>query len=730
MKPMSIWAANAAAELQHIDTLALVSEPVGVSLSLGSDSLWLVKRWPDGGKIAFRTAFSPSGKLRITKMDQQGTKILVSLECSTLKYEVMAAIDEGQRLLRYTVSASPKISLNLPYWPKDMISLNQKGKTGARGTIHTQQRGTRSGILYFNQDRSGSVFYFQNLSALNRYCEDAQCSAGATVGGEWPEIGFSLPASNAPLKKDQTYIFSEALVNFSDHLPESPGEIAIDYLNRLSLTYLQLPRPKRFYLNWLDIVEKGLNDLIYHKGCWSFAAGHAYLNAYVADYKNPPEVMVQLAVLLPMIEYVNWKGETNHQLIEELKSGLENFYEEDMKTIVRWLPAMEENLDHSEEQKKTRIMDAWYLHHPLMNLARLSDHGDKMAHDLLFKSIGYAMHVAQTFKYKWPVFYQMDTLNVIKAETAEGAGGEKDVPGTYADLMLRMWKLTGEKRFFKEAERAAKELVGLSFDIFYQANNTAFSAGAMLRLYKETGNQKYLDLSYVCLAAIFDNVQLWECNYGHAKNFPTFFGIFPLRDAPYTAAYEEQEVYAALHDYLAEAEGIDILPSVRLLIAEFIRHTIGRLAYYYPTMLKSDMIATKSKTGEIDQRLWIALEDLHDGWEQSGEVGQEVYGAGIAFGVIPKQYRKVKDEHFTVFCDYPVASFRKVKKTLYITTGGDARLECRLIFLLDGRHPYTFNLDLGDEIPSPEPVKVTPELVEFSITGNLKAKVTWTKKGS
>jgi hypothetical protein len=52
-------------------------------------------------------------------------------------------------------------------------------------------------------------------------------------------------------------------------------------------------------------------------------------------------------------------------------------------------------------------------------------------------------------------------------------------------------------------------------------------------------------------------------------------------------------------------------------------------------MLPKEMLVDKPKTGETDPALWIALEYLHDGWEPSGEVGQEVYGAGIAFGLSP-----------------------------------------------------------------------------------------------
>src|SRR5690606_9894815 len=141
-------------------------------------------------------------------------------------------------------------------------------------------------------------------------------------------------------------------------------------------------------------------------------------------------------------------------------SGLPAFYKDDLKTIVRWLPKLESQLDHSEEQKKPNVMDSWYLYHPLMNLARLTQRGDKTAKKILMNSIDYAIKVARTFDYNWPVFYQMETLKIIKEETAPGEGGELDVPGSYADLMLKMWSITKKKKYINEAKRSVKKLEG------------------------------------------------------------------------------------------------------------------------------------------------------------------------------------------------------------------------------------------------------------------------------
>jgi hypothetical protein len=448
-------------------------------------------------------------------------------------------------------------------------------------------------------------------------------------------------------------------------------------------------------------------------------AGHKYFNAYVSDYETPPEIMVQLAILLPLLDYVEW-SKTKLEVMKSIKEGLPAFYDKKIGSIVRWLPAAEDKLEGEEEQKQPKVMDSWYLHHPLLNLSRLALKGDQTAKQLFMDSLEYTIKVAHHFEYKWPVFYKMDTLEVIKAETAPGKGGEKDVAGIYAHIMLQALELTKDKRYLKEAEKAAETLEGMGFDVFYQANNTAFSAGALLRLHKITGKQLYLDLSYMCLAAVFKNVQLWDCNYGYGKHFPTFFALFPLSDAPYTAVYEEQEVFCALHDYLKHAEGVEIFPAIRLLTAEYIRYLITRAAYYYPPMLPKDMLEEKPKVGELDPNLWIALEDLHDGWELSGSVGQEVYGAGNAFGILPRHYLLVPGEDFMVYVDYPTSDFTAEKgRPISFRLIGDPRIQCRMMLVKTGRSKIPeYDVRVNEQ---KEPLKASPVEngnLEYIIPGN------------
>lgn len=734
MNGISPWAAaaiNFFLDNKQPGIYTKVCNDVTFTIHCSADSLWVLAKWTKGGSIAFRTAYSPDSGLSIRSQREtdNGIKFFLNAVIGDITVDIQFPIDTNTSL-RYTTTLKPATNLLLPFWPRDIVIPGSNSKwDNTAGDIKVKQVGTRSGMVYFSmtKPKSGSVLYLQNLTALNNYCRQTETSAGETVGGEWPELGFRLPpALDKPLPAEKEVIISDAIVVFDKAIPAKEADMVVQYLNMLAQAYLQLPKPDTRYQDWPDVLEKGLHDLIESPGCWSHVAGHSYFNAYVSDYVTPPEIMVQLAVLLPLIDYVEWSGK-KMDITKGIREALPTFYDDKLKTIMRWLPAAADKLEGEEEQKEPLTMDSWYLHHPLLNLSRLALKSDKVAEKLFLDSIEYAIKVAHHFKYEWPVFYKMDTLEVIKAETIPGKGGEHDVPGLYAHIMLQAYELTGKKRFLNEAEIAAKKLQGLGFDLFYQANNTTFSAGALLRLFKITGKKVYKELSYLCLANVFKNVKLWECDYGYGKNFPSFFCLFPLNDAPYTAVYEEQEVFCALHDYLKHAEGEEILPSITLLVAEYIKYLVDRAIYYYPTMLPKEMLSDEVKIGEVDPKLWIALEDLHDGWEKSGEVGQEVYGAGNAFGILPRHYLQVPNEHFMIYVDYPTASFTASKgKPVDFIILGDSRLICRLVMVkMDDKKLPTFTVTAKGQKVEVKGKTTKKGNIEYTLNGGQSVSISW-----
>lgn len=709
-------------------------EEVSFDIIEGKQSLWLAAGFPKGGRVALRAAYCPDGELEIDEINQleigNGVEIQVSSTIGSFRIRVEFP-DVDRPVLHCQTTLNPVAPLIIPFWPRDVIPLGSEDDlTNSEGIIHASQAGPRSGLVYFSltKPKTGSVLYFQNLTSLNEYAIQTETSLASTVGGKWPELGLALPSTTEkPLAADREITISDAYLMFSPKVPKDDLVMAQQFLEMLAQIYLVLPRTETEYIDWPDIAKKSLRDLEKSEACWSKADGRSYLNAYVGDYDSPPESMVQLTALLPLMEYEEWSGE-EIPLNKELLAGLPAFFDKKAGVLGRWLPSKKGDLDASEPQKKPKVMDSWYLYHSLLNISRLALHGDETAKKLFLDSLNYAIKVAQTFEYHWPVFYDMYTLEILKAETKEGEGGETDVAGIYAHVMAQAWKLTKEKRYLEEAKKAARTLKGLGFNLFYQANVTLFGTGAMLTLYKETGDEEFLQLSYVGMANVFNNMWLWECNYGYAEHYKSFFALFPLKDAPYTAVYEELEGFAAFHDYM-EQHSADRPEWLNILIPEFFRCMLYKASFYYPPNLPIEVMVEKPKTGEIDPKLWIPIEDIYDGRQPAGQVGQEVYGAGMPFGIIPRHYWRVPNENFMLYVEYPIKDFSTVHQgEVSFQVLGDPRLSCRLRIIPSGRKAlpeFEVTAKNGEETETLQGRETAEGHIEFDLFGASAVTVQW-----
>ncbi|WP_281233064.1 hypothetical protein [Flavobacterium gelatinilyticum] len=727
MNTTTPWASTAQTDIDTSNAIVTITK-AGYTFELYNcrDSLWIVANGTKKERMAFRAAYALNSFFEIYAINQSENEINIKLTTELGEYEILVDFPEpNSHLFHYKTLFTARLPLMIPFWPRDILPLTQNGKIeNTAGKIHVSQVGTRSGILYASvtKPKKSTLFYFQNLSSVSAYCEATHTTLGDTVNGTWPEIGFQLPVTiEDALPAGRKFIISDAYVLPGDETNDDPSKLCKDYLESLALIYKLIQKPETEYHDWTEIAEKTITDLENNKGCWTQTNGIPYLNAYLCDYETPAESMVQLAVLAPLKEYERWKSET-YTVSEDLNKGLASFYDSKINSITRWLPALHDKLDESEEQKKETTMDSWYLHHPLINLARLAVWGNKNAEKLVLDSVDFVIKAAHHFKYEWPVFYNVETFEIIKEETMPGMGGEKDVPGAYALLMLLVYHITKEKKYLNEAEKAASHLTQCGFDSFYQANNTAFSANALLELYKITNKKIYLETSYMCLSGLFKNIQLWDCQYGFGKNYKNFFSIFPLNDAPYTAAYEEMEVYTALNEYIIQAKDIDILPGLRILIPEFIKYAVNRIPYYFPELLPKQMLSEYVKTGEIQTDLWVPLEDLYTGYDKSGQVGQEVYGAGAAFAIVSRQYIKINDD-FMIFTDYPTASFTRREKNAYLTFDGHEDLSCSLNIIWQKNTKTSLQIEQNKEIL--KPYSANAKMDQYKPKGHGKIKISW-----
>lgn len=625
--------------------------------------------------VALQAVFDPTEELTVQHVDSNGTETLVEADSPLAAYRVKISshLHDGLLTLRCVSSILPISDLAIEQRPRDLVVLPAAdGVPEPSGRVYAAQRGWQTGSLFASVDgsESFSLYYHQNFTSLSDYFLQTQTTPANSVGGDWPLLGFSLPVTNKhALLAGNEYVVSDALLTLRLGAPQTDGQAARQYLDALARTVQLLECPPRTFHDWPAKALATVFDLSQSPQCRNDVDGNRYLTPYVDDKSKPPESMVQLTVLVALLEYSMWSGK-RLALARDLFDNLQTFVDREIGSIVRWLP--HERFEKREDEHQTHdAMDSWYLYHVLFNLTRLATAGNRRARKLLKDSLPFAVRVAHRFGYRWPIFFNLHTLDIIQAEASKGRGGENDVAGLYALVMLHAYEIFDDPAYLREAKSASKKLEGLGFGLSYQTNTTGFAAEAMLRLALITGEEHYLELSNICLANIFHTTAIWERSYGHARFYSTFFSLYPLPDAPYVAAYEELEALAKFFEYLRI--GGDAIPRpVKFLMCEYAKHLLSRGWSYYPGELPKETLAPKSRNGRVVRELAIPLEDLQDGTQQSGQVGQEVYGAGLALVCTTRHFHRIPDQPLLLFCEYPMFPLTKLRYRV----AGDSDLRC------------------------------------------------------
>jgi hypothetical protein len=710
-----------------------------LAIRLERDGLWLIRPCCGGGlRLALRACFDPSGDLRLDSAVDHGDTAVLMLSCGIGRFTVTLSWLEGAvPVLHCRTRLRVARDLRAEAWPHDLRAIGPgTAPSTPEGKVHVAQSGPTAGLVFFSVTgpSAATVLYFQDLGALSEYCDRVHADPVGSVTADWPELGMRLPRGDAPLEEGAEVTVSSAYLAVSETLPVSDTDLSQAFLSAVAAVYPHVEKPPTSYFDWPTLAERTVDDLFSSAKCTRSVDGHRYLNAYVGSAEKPPESMVQLAVLVPLTEYEGWRGQPI-RLREELRESIPSFMDERLKTVVRWLPSASFGPGCDSEEEDPDRMDSWYYLHTLINLARLAEFGDAGCRELLLSSSEHAIRVAHRFNYDWPVFYRPDTLEVVKAETAPGEGGEQDVPGLYAHLMLQCYELTKDGRYRDEAERSARALCGKGFKLAYQTNNTIMSAIALVKLWQSTNNRLYLDLSVTCIANVVARLWLWNGRYGHAQHYETFMGVSPLQDAEYVAAYEEHECLAAAVNYLKAADD-QAPPAAVMLLSEYCKYVLHRGRYYFTEALPEAAVCRSPREGEIDPGLSIPLEDLRTGWHQSGQVGQEVYGAAAALINCTYAFVKLASLPFIVHAEYPVLRF-DYKLThgggeFRLTVSGSRDRQFRLVILgRDGRGlPRLGVRVLGDGgrelLPEGQPAG---GLVEVSAPGGSSFLVSWRDSG-
>jgi hypothetical protein len=243
--------------------------------------------------------------------------------------------------------------------------------------------------------------------------------------------------------------------------------------------------------------------------------------------------------------------------------------------------------------------------------------------------------------------------------------------------MLLLDELTGELVYREEARNALQaitgEEAGYGFQLAYETHMTAITAAAAARYFQIEPDPRYLEVIEAAASNLMRLSWIWECDYGTMQeSVPSdetpwwrssyrqrsFFGLNPTQQSAVITPKEQYEAWIYLHETLQRTHG-SLDPTVEKLLAEFTKHTLLTIPRSLPPLMPPESMTENPSAYPTvtrnDLALYIPLEDIRDGWDINGVIGQEVYGAGMAPAMAAVALVEVQPG-LVVYSGYPLIS--------------------------------------------------------------------------
>jgi hypothetical protein len=340
-----------------------------------------------GLRVGTRLFFEHHHLARTTARRRSATSIVVSAQGGLGRYEASIGILDPAAMLRIRVSLATLEKTLISKSPRDVCLMDHRFEPVEEGLVLTSQTGPTAGQVFVSV-RDAHIFYFQNLTSLSHYAELSGVGLVGTVGAEWPELGFSLPAGENPLPAHRKIQLSDAFLQIdSTANAGTESARALLFIENLCAVYRELPRPAAPWFDWAAMAARTVRDLTKCRDCLRRIDGVSYLNSYMGSDAKPPESMVQGAVRVPLLEYEEWLGKPV-KLLAMLKDNAQPFFNREIGVMARWLSGCEFHKDEPSEEEDHGLVDSWYLLHTMMNIGRLAELGLETEREIFMTSLG------------------------------------------------------------------------------------------------------------------------------------------------------------------------------------------------------------------------------------------------------------------------------------------------------------------------------------------------------
>ena len=567
----------------------------------------------------------------VSSIRHSGATYTMSGSTGWASFSLALTLPPGQPgLLHFVLSLTPKKSA--PVARRSVPDVQVTGAPASTITLYDPAPPIAGSSLFVSNKLLGSsVLYLANLTTLGTYFDRSQTGAsqpnfdypraggkGGLVGLNGSYFGYPPPVNSLDtLPRGKSTRVIDSYLYLLPGVPSNEAGVDESYLKALGTVYGMLPTPVIPSADWHALAAKGAADLVDPSNLVTLN-GRQYLVSYVSDNRKSPELITQASVLAGVKAYEAKFHETL-PLDAILEQNLPTFYDATFHTV-------KNGLGHDPAATE----ESWYYITNLISLLQAAQEGSVTSRQLLLDSVQGAISLAHTNQYEFPQNFQFSNWN------GQNTGLQPDVAGGYAWLMLGVYDLTKDSQYLNEAKASIAHVAGKGFGLAYETHMLGYTAAAAQRLYVMTSDPAYHADALLALANLFHVTRLWDCTYGNCRKgagYHTYFGINPLPWSDYIAPLEQYEAWLGLRDYLTYATSEPAY--IKALVQGFVAETPLTMQYMLPTRLPAG-VATAAP-GEYafvtkNNLTWdIPLEDLRVGEQNSGIIGQEVYGAGGMF---------------------------------------------------------------------------------------------------
>lgn len=478
----------------------------------------------------------------------------------------------------------------------------------------------------------GTLLYYQDFTSLNPFFKATGTRIRDSVHqppgcikeplcyymGQPTGFGFDMPAIQKPLKVGTHLLVANSFLHLVPGAPEihETTKYCGRFIEGIAAIYPYLAKPTPKFIDWPRITEQGFADM-------------AECEKKVGHHVIRPENN--------LISCRRYAERFRSQRAKRMSEQGEKLW--------------------ANTKMQLPFGDAWQYLFPLVMAGDYAEEfGSPTAKRVCLEAADDVVEAGRRLRYRFPLRINADFSK------PPGVRYEYDCAGSYVYLMLLYQGLTGDAKYLEEAQAAADRLLETGFEFPYEFTTTALVPLALLRLYKLTGEHRYLEAIAIPVAAILRHSWLFNPDYGVYQG-RTIFRLNESMTGSYANGWEEATLIHYLNEFLLE--GHDILPaSVRETIGEVLRWKGVAEGDSLPTLLPDPSIIYTGIPREWYipvNRAWnIPLEGFgYLEWDDSGLQSKpgRVSQAAYCFGVLPEAAMLLfhpLDEHVTLYVEAPI----------------------------------------------------------------------------